>query len=1303
MAPALHYRHAAPLIRIAKYLLLGLALVAAAALLAGYWLLYTTPGSRWAWERTGGLIPGNLAARSVEGSFGRGLILRGVTYSSEAVAVEAAEARLSASFVLFPLTVDVDVLSARDVLIRQFETPPPEEPEEPVLEKLALPVPVNFERVAAEGLRFVGSDGETRFVLNRGEFSGRWHEEISLTQLEVDSNFGNLSGAVRLGFPPPHTLVASVVAAWPFEAVDHTLAFSADADGNLADLAVEMSAADPAVRVSGRLFELLSEPRWDLQVRSPYIQWPLAEGADRDAAFYLREADFATSGRVTAYRLSGSGRISIAGTDELPFTVASDGNTDGLDVSELQLQGEAVDASAAGKVGWGQGFSVAVLADIGRFSVHAFLPEWPQEHPLAGTVDASWSTAGRVALRDVRLQVRNSPAALEASGEVDIDAGVVDLDLDWNDLQWPLRQDGPAGEAEAGPVMSEFGKVSVAGSPEEWRFDGRMAFQAADLPQGVFVLSGLGNRESVDAVLHESAVLDGSVSGRASFNWTGEKAWQADLVTERINIGALAPEAAGQISSDFSARGQLEPLAFDVRFERLHGVLRQRELEGQGGFRYADGSLRADSLRLRSGDSHLRLDGNPRSGEGLDFSIEIPSLEAFQAEVAGALSANGNLSISGQFPSLDLELHARNLLWNEYGLEELSVTRGDAPGSAPVSLQAVGQGLSLGTRTIQGFRVGVTASEARQELDIVLSPGEEGRVGIELAGQVANWRRPLESGWEGRLRAATIVAPQGTQYRLDEPAGIQVSADSAAVDQACLQGEDRSRVCIGGHWRSGDFRLDADLAAVPMSLLDLVYDTELELTQELGGSLSLSSEAGGPLSGEGRIDISPGRIQNRLEPRIAAATGPGRFSFSLSEGERLSAQLSLPFANEAEVSAELSVANIGMGRQSPVDGRLIANLNDIAFAATVVPMVDGMRGRVDVDMALAGTLEDPQVTGDASLTDAALRYDPLGLELSNVRLRASLDANNEIDLESTFNAGEGRGELRSRAQSINGLRDGLQLALTGEDLTLIDVPDVNVVADTNLNIGYRDSTLSLNGNVLVSRARIRPTTLATGKVSESEDVRIVANEDEAATPEPDNGPPIQLNGTVALALGNDVVVDLDVAEARLQGTTAFTWRGPPVPVGNGQYTVQGKFEAYGQLLDITEGRIQFPGTSAANPTLRIRAERDIFGNPQINSAGVLVTGTAQDPSIEVYTNPPTTQDRAATLLVTGSDFNYEQGVGAVDVGTYIAPDLYISYGIGLFDRENVISLRYDIARGFGIKATSGRSSEGVDLSYTIER
>jgi hypothetical protein len=117
----------------------------------------------------------------------------------------------------------------------------------------------------------------------------------------------------------------------------------------------------------------------------------------------------------------------------------------------------------------------------------------------------------------------------------------------------------------------------------------------------------------------------------------------------------------------------------------------------------------------------------------------------------------------------------------------------------------------------------------------------------------------------------------------------------------------------------------------------------------------------------------------------------------------------------------------------------------------------------------------------------------------------------------------------------------------------------------------------------------------------------------------------------------------------------------------------------------------------------VRAEREIYGNSQIKRAGIFITGNAKRQTIEPYTDPLTTEERAITLHDTGSDFDYEQGIGAVDFGTYIAPKLFVSYGIGLFENENIISARYDLAKGFGVKATSGQKSSGFDFIYRIDR
>jgi translocation and assembly module TamB len=188
-----------------------------------------------------------------------------------------------------------------------------------------------------------------------------------------------------------------------------------------------------------------------------------------------------------------------------------------------------------------------------------------------------------------------------------------------------------------------------------------------------------------------------------------------------------------------------------------------------------------------------------------------------------------------------------------------------------------------------------------------------------------------------------------------------------------------------------------------------------------------------------------------------------------------------------------------------------------------------------------------------------------------------------------------------------------------------------------------------------------------------------------------------------VTFGDDVFIKVPDIETYIKGSTLFTWSGEQVPMAQGAYTLKGKVDVYGPTLKIDNGSISFPGVPADNPLLHIRAGREIFGNTQIRSAGVQVIGSLKKPVLEAYTVPLTNEDRAWTLLVTGSDFDQSQGVSGFDVGTYIAPKLYVSYGISLFDNQNVISARYDLKKGFGVKVTSGQRETGLDVSYTIDR
>lgn len=1270
--------------------LLGLVLLAAAAAL---WLLHTEAGSGRVWSALAARVPGQLEAGTVEGSIAGGWRLADLAWRSPTLEIAIRDARLTLDVGLFPPSLTVVELDAANVTVRQVGEPEPERPGgEFSLESLVLPLEVKVQSLEVTDLRVLGRDGRQLFAAPAIALAGRWFESIELAQADIESSLADVSGAAALGLHPPHAASASLDIRYPLRLGGQAvpLDVEASADGSLERLRIALAARDPALAIEGELLELLERPAWDLRVRSGYFQWPLET---RSPAVRLADVVLETRGRLKDYTVSGEGRVTAIPGQPLAFSLAADGDGQGLEVERLSLAGALLRARSRGALRWSDGFAVTLDADIERFDPSALTDAWPAAAPVTGTARAAFSP-GKLELPAVALRVLDTDQSVEAQGAIDLTAGVVDLDLDWRNLRWPVAP---------GPwrFRSDFGEVTVTGKPESWTLEGGIAFATPELPQGTFRLRGEGSRDEAALQLLDSQVLGGSVAGRVEYNWKEGGRWAAALAAEGIDTGAIALQWPGRISARFTTRGQLEPRRVEVDIAHLAGTLRDRPVSGSGGLRYADGNLSVQQLELASGESRLQADGSLRADTGLAFSLDVVSLGALLRNSAGSLQAQGKIALREDFPELRLDLEGRDLAWGDYRLGLVTVTA-PAGARAPLAVRVEGRALTVAGVQLDDFGLEFSASPEWQRLSASAAFGDK-QVEAGLDGRLDDWRQPLASAWEGRLETLRLAAPGDVQFALQEAAPLHLGPQRVELERACLADAAGAAICLQGrHEGPREFEAAVELRALPVSLVKLFLDTELAFTQTLDGTLSASRVPGRKLSAGTRIDISPGQIQNPERSRVALRTRAGVFSLDLDDGQVLSAKLTLPFSETAGIDAEFAVVDVSRGSDSEITGNLEVNLNDIGMITGVLPSIDQARGRADVDIALAGTVSEPALSGGASLSDGALRYVPLGLKLTEIELTSTIADGNRVDLQSTFRAGEGVGHIASTTAALGNLTEGVRLHLEGENLTVVDLPQVNVVADANLAFGFTPEEIAISGNILVPRARVVPREITSGQVRESEDVVIVASREGEPEPETARPPPFAITGRMQLTLGKDVIVDFDATETRLTGTAAFAWEGPPMPVANGEYKVSGRFEAYGQLLEITEGSIRFPGVPAANPQLRIRAEREIFGNPRIQSAGVLVSGTARNPEIEVYTVPETSDERALTLLVTGSDFNYEQGVGAVDVGTYIAPDLYLSYGIGLFEQENVVSLRYDIARGFGIKITSGKRAEGVDLSYTFE-
>lgn len=52
---------------------------------------------------------------------------------------------------------------------------------------------------------------------------------------------------------------------------------------------------------------------------------------------------------------------------------------------------------------------------------------------------------------------------------------------------------------------------------------------------------------------------------------------------------------------------------------------------------------------------------------------------------------------------------------------------------------------------------------------------------------------------------------------------------------------------------------------------------------------------------------------------------------------------------------------------------------------------------------------------------------------------------------------------------------------------------------------------------------------------------------------------------------------------------------------------------------------------------------------------------------------------------------------------HLSPDLYVSYGIGLFDQVSTVKLQYTLSSHWQLVTESSRIGTGGDVIYTIER
>ena len=393
-----------------------------------------------------------------------------------------------------------------------------------------------------------------------------------------------------------------------------------------------------------------------------------------------------------------------------------------------------------------------------------------------------------------------------------------------------------------------------------------------------------------------------------------------------------------------------------------------------------------------------------------------------------------------------------------------------------------------------------------------------------------------------------------------------------------------------------------------------------------------------------------------------------------------------------------------------------------------------MRGSGALSVDVSGTIGDPRVAFTLQARDLDAEVPLLGLHLKEGNVTATLRPDGSLEASGAISSGDGTVRLTGTSDKSN----DMAIKLGGGNFLAANIPGARVAIAPDLTLAGKLGALMLTGSVIIENADVNMEDLSIGhSANASSDVVVVDREQRV------KDRALGLTTDVRILFGENVKLAGFGLESTVAGALRVTEKPREVSRASGEIRVAGTYEAFGRKLTIERGRLQYAGTALDDPQLDILAVRKL----QDVTAKLRVTGTAKRPKLDVYTDPAMSQTDAMAYLLTGkpaSDLHGEASaevqsaaqfvgsglgnrlakkfggkVGFVDevgveqnadlggsaftVGKYLSPRLFVSYGVGLFEPGNAITVRWQFSEHWSLEANDTPEDQHAGVRYRIEK
>lgn len=946
--------------------------------------------------------------------------------------------------------------------------------------------------------------------------------------------------------------------------------------------------------------------------------------------------------------------------------------------------------------------------------------------------------------------VAGSPLVLEGQGELQLGGAEPQFaaNMQWTAAQWPLDN---TSTSTPPLVKSAQGRLQVNGTPSAYQLALDSQLAGKDIPAGHWQLQATGTPQALTIQALKGQLLDGVLLTQGQAGWVPQPHWNLTVQGTQLNPGAHWPEADGRLDFKLKTAGEVKAQQPDLTAEivQLAGVFRQQLVKGQGTILLKQSQqqphLQIQGLKLASGAAEFSAQGELAQHWNLDWRLKVPEFAALLPQAAGQLLAEGHLGGSLQQPAVQAKMNGKNWRYQAHQLDSLAATVAlDIAEQQPAQIDLVLKNLKAATQpVIEEVKLALTGKLAAHQISLQAKQGQNPFSLMAKGGYF-----PAQQQWRGDLTALSLQHPQTGAWQLLKPVTLQASAQRVQLAKTCL-GRESTQLCTTVAWNAPQADVTLQLQQLPLTWLKPWIPPGLAVDGQVSALLQAQHGLKGPTA---VLTLQPlrGKLQWQADElhQLQLAYEVAALNARL-DAQGVNATTDIRLNERSYLKAQFNAPRriIDNDPQTPLQGEIQAQIEELGLLSALVEVVEGVAGKIQADLRLAGTLAAPQASGTVTLQQGGLKIPAAGLALDQFQLQAEAKPDRTVAVNASVQSGKGKLALKGQVALDPPLGVQADFKLSGQDFQVADLPEYTATITPDLVLAHRANKTQLTGTVQLPLVRIEPRALPDSAQAVSSDEEMImagSVAPPAATQKPTGAS--GLDTDIAVILGERVTIKAFGLDARLIGRLNIRQQGTAVPQASGEFNIAekppGRFKAYGQNLSIRRGRVYFSG-AVETPGLDIEAVR--VSDDKKVTAGVQVLGSAQEPVLRLFSEPVLDQTDALAYLTTGRSFAAAKGgdsdlmasaasamgnaaaglIGArvgkslgVDtveveggassqdstlvIGKYLNPNLYISYGMGLFKPIQVARFRYQLSPRWAVQGDSSTSGSGGDLLYVIE-